>query len=300
MWGRKSGVHHNRRLGNSQNPTNPTTPNNANEFSSRDRCVQGKGKGKGKGKGGMKGGSKVIVEQHRHAGVFIAKAKEDALCTLNSTPGKDVYGEKRISVDGPPNADGTAGAKIEYRVWNPFRSKLAAAILGGVDNIYMGPGSKVLYLGAAAGTTVSHVSDIVGPTGCVYAVEFSHRPGRDLINMAKSRTNVIPIIEDARHPLKYRMLVGMVDCVFADVAQPDQSRIVALNSHHFLKNEGHFVISIKASCIDSTAAAEQVFAREVSKLQEENFKPLEQLTLEPYERDHAVVVGTYRPVKKKK
>jgi rRNA 2'-O-methyltransferase fibrillarin len=300
MWGRKSGVHHNRRLGNSQNPTNPTTPNNANEFSSRGRCVQGKGKGKGKGTGGMKGGSKVIVEQHRHAGVFIAKAKEDALCTLNSTPGKDVYGEKRISVDGPPNADGTAGAKIEYRVWNPFRSKLAAAILGGVDNIYMGPGSKVLYLGAAAGTTVSHVSDIVGPTGCVYAVEFSHRPGRDLINMAKSRTNVIPIIEDARHPLKYRMLVGMVDCVFADVAQPDQSRIVALNSHHFLKNEGHFVISIKASCIDSTAAAEQVFAREVSKLQEENFKPLEQLTLEPYERDHAVVVGTYRPVKKKK
>lgn len=83
---------------------------------------------------------------------------------------------------------------------------------------------QVLYLGAAAGTTVSHVADIVGPAGCVYAVEFAHRPGRDLINMAKSRTNVIPIIEDARHPLKYRMLVGMVDTVFADVAQPDQVR----------------------------------------------------------------------------
>ena len=164
----------------------------------------------------------------------------------------------------------------------------------------MGPGSKVLYLGAAAGTTVSHVSDIVGPTGCVYAVEFSHRPGRDLINMAKSRTNVIPIIEDARHPLKYRMLVGMVDCVFADVAQPDQGRIVALNSHYFLKNEGGFVISIKASCIDSTATPEAVFAREVEKLQTEHFKPKEQLTLEPYERDHAVVVGNYRPVKKAK
>jgi rRNA 2'-O-methyltransferase fibrillarin len=155
-------------------------------------------------------------------------------------------------------------------------------------------------LGAAAGTTVSHVSDIVGPSGCVYAVEFSHRPGRDLINMAKSRTNVIPIIEDARHPLKYRMLVGMVDVIFADVAQPDQGRIVALNAHHFLKNQGHFVISIKASCIDSTASPEAVFAREVAKLQEENFKPLEQLTLEPYERDHAVVVGIYRPIKKAK
>mgnify|MGYP001988082194 CR=1 FL=1 len=303
MWGRKSGVHHNRRLGNSQNPTNPTTPNNANEFSSRGRCVQGKGKGKGKGKGGMKGGSKVIVEQHRHAGVFIAKAKEDALCTLNSTPGKDVYGEKRIAVesDALPTGDSDKKPeKIEYRVWNPFRSKIAAAILGGVDNIWMAPGSRVLYLGAASGTSVSHVSDLVGETGVVYAVEFSHRSGRDLINVAKKRTNIIPIIEDARHPSKYRMLVGMVDTIFADVAQPDQARIVALNAHMFLKNEGHSVISVKANCIDSTAPAEHVFAKEVQKLQAEQFKPLEQLTLEPYERDHCVVVSCYRAAKKQK
>ena len=112
---------------------------------------------------------------------------------------------------------------------------------------------------------------------------------------AKKRTNVIPIIEDARHPHKYRMLVGMVDVVFADVAQPDQTRIVALNSHNFLKNEGHFVISIKASCIDSTAEPTAVFQAEVEKMRGEKMKPQEQITLEPYERDHAVVVGVYRP-----
>jgi rRNA 2'-O-methyltransferase fibrillarin len=134
----------------------------------------------------------------------------------------------------------------------------------------------------------------------VYAVEFSHRVGRELINMAKKRTNVIPIIEDARHPQKYRMLVGMVDVVFADVAQPDQARIVAINSHMFLKTGGHVVISIKANCIDSTVDAATVFAREVKKLQEEKVKPQEQLTLEPYERDHALVVGQYRAAKKKK
>jgi rRNA 2'-O-methyltransferase fibrillarin len=209
-------------------------------------------------------------------------------------PGDSVYGEKRISVDGE---DGT---KIEYRVWNPFRSKLAAAILGGVDQIHMPPGCKVLYLGAASGTTVSHVSDVVGPEGLVYAVEFSHRSGRDLLNVAKKRTNIIPIIEDARHPHKYRMLVGMVDVVFADVAQPDQARIVSLNSQYFLKNGGHFVISIKANCIDSTAEPEAVFAEEVRKLQADKLKPQEQLTLEPYERDHAVVVGTFRPPTKAK
>ncbi|XP_020580686.1 mediator of RNA polymerase II transcription subunit 36a-like [Phalaenopsis equestris] len=259
----------------------------------------GRGAGRGGtrgrgGRGGMKGGSKVVVMPHRHDGVFVAKGKEDALCTKNMVPGESVYGEKRVSVQ---TEDGT---KMEYRVWNPFRSKLAAAILGGVDNIWIAPGSRVLYLGAASGTTVSHVSDIVGPTGVVYAVEFSNRSGRDLVNMAKKRTNVIPIIEDARHPTRYRMLVGMVDVIFSDVAQPDQARILALNASFFLKNEGHFVISIKANCIDSTVPAEAVFAQEVKKLQADQFKPFEQVTLEPFERDHACVVGAYRVPKKKK
>ncbi|KAK8516169.1 hypothetical protein V6N13_025682 [Hibiscus sabdariffa] len=255
---------------------------------------RGGGRGRGGRGGGMKGGSKVVVEPHRHEGVFVAKGKEDAIVTKNMVPGEAVYNEKRISVQ---NEDGT---KVEYRVWNPFRSKLAAAILGGVDNIWIKPGAKVLYLGAASGTTVSHVSDVVGPNGVVYAVEFSHRSGRDLVNMAKKRTNVIPIIEDARHPAKYRMLVGMVDVIFSDVAQPDQARILALNASYFLKAGGHFVISIKANCIDSTVPAEAVFQSEVKKLQQEQFKPFEQVTLEPFERDHACVVGGYRMPKKQK
>ncbi|KAL5192237.1 Mediator of RNA polymerase II transcription subunit 36a [Glycine soja] len=242
----------------------------------------------------MKGGSKVVVQPHRHDGIFIAKGKEDALVTKNLVPGEAVYNEKRITVQ---NED---GSKDEYRVWNPFRSKLAAAILGGVDNIWIKPGARVLYLGAASGTTVSHVSDVVGPTGVVYAVEFSHRSGRDLVNMAKKRTNVIPIIEDARHPAKYRMLVGMVDVIFSDVAQPDQARILGLNASYYLKAGGHFVISIKANCIDSTVPAEAVFESEVNKLKADQFKPFEQVTLEPFERDHACVVGGYRMPKKKK
>jgi len=241
----------------------------------------------------MKGGAKVIIEKHRHEGIFVAKGKDATLVTLNLVPGESVYGEKRITVE-------ENGVKLEYRAWNPFRSKLAAGIMGGLKDIHIKPNTKVLYLGAASGTSVSHVSDLVGPGGLVYAVEFSHRSGRDLVNLAKKRTNVIPIVEDARLPQKYRMLVGMVDVVFSDVAQPDQARIVALNSEYFLKNGGHFVISIKASCIDSTAAPEAVFAREVAKLKEKGFKPREQITLEPYERDHAVVVGEYRASSKKK
>ncbi|TRY96257.1 hypothetical protein DNTS_032530 [Danionella cerebrum] len=158
---------------------------------------RGRGGGRGGprgrgGRGGFRGGAKVTVEPHRHEGVFICRGKEDALVTKNMVIGES-EGE----------------SKIEYRAWNPFRSKLAAAILGGIDNIHIKPGVKVMYLGAASGTTVSHVSDIVGPDGLVYAVEFSHRSGRDLLNVAKKRTNIIPIIEDARHPHKYRMLVAL-------------------------------------------------------------------------------------------
>ncbi|KAM0676771.1 Small subunit processome complex component [Binucleata daphniae] len=233
---------------------------------------------------------KVIIQPHqRFPGVFVTRGKEDLLCTKNMTPGLSVYNEKRISSDD-----------VEYRVWNPYRSKLAAGIMAELDNIHIKPNSKVLYLGAASGTSVSHVSDIVGPGGIVYAVEFSQRSGRDLINLAKRRTNIVPIVEDARYPNKYRMIVSMVDVIFSDVAQPDQSRIVALNAQYFLKENGGVVISIKANCVDSTRTPSEIFSMEVDKLKKDNIKPKEQVGLEPFEKDHAMVVGIYRPTKKDK
>ncbi len=223
-----------------------------------------------------------LQEPHRHPGVFVVRGgKEDGIATRNMAPSESVYGEKRIQHDETiQNEDGTTTTtKVEYRMWNPFRSKLCAAIAGGADEIYMRPGSRVLYLGAASGTSVSHVSDLVGPTGYVYAVEFSSRSGRDLIAMASKRTNVVPIVEDARQPARYRMIVPMVDVIFADVAQPDQARIVAMNANWFLKTGGGVLISIKANCIDSTAPPAEVFANEVNKMRAEHIKPKFQLTL---------------------
>ena len=91
-------------------------------------------------------------------------------------------------------------------------------------------------------------------------------------------------------------VTGMVDVIFADVAQPDQARIIVINAQHYLKNGGGFVFSIKANCIDSTADPNTVFANQVQILKQSGFKPKEQITLEPYERDHAVVCGLYKPL----
>lgn len=140
-------------------------------------------------------------------------------------------GEKRISVDSSsPATNDTRGpsdppapsTRTEYRVWNPSCSGLAAGVLGGASTISnMRPNSRVLYLGAASGTSISYVSNIADPTSIVYTVELSHCSGSSLISMVIKRPNVIPIIEDTRYLLRYRMLVSIVDCVFADVAQLD-------------------------------------------------------------------------------
>ena len=242
---------------------------------------------------------KATIINHRFEGIYILKTgKEESLVTLNLNPGESVYGEKRVSIEEQtslPDGTNTQPKKIEYRVWNIFRSKLGAAIINGIEKIYMKPGSKVLYLGAANGTTISHVSDIIGEDGIVYGVEISKRSGRDLINMAKKRTNLVPIIDDARKPYNYRFLIPtLVDCIFADVAQPDQARIIAINAEHFLKDKGGFVFSIKANCVDSTLEPEVVFSIQIKVLKTFGLYAKEQVTLEPYERGHAVVSGIYK------
>lgn len=216
------------------------------------------------------------------------RQKGDSLATKNLVPGQQVYDEKLITVDDP------AGS-IEYREWNPFRSKIGSMLLENPKLFGIEPGSSVLYLGAASGTTISHVSDIIGPTGKVYGVEFSARVGREFVNLAKSRSNIIPIIEDARYPQKYRMQVPMVDVMFADIAQKDQARIFVLNGEFFLKNNGRFIFCIKASCVDSTIPPSQVFRQQQEEINESQFQTEENIDINKYHSGHAILVGTYRP-----
>ncbi|HHV23120.1 MAG: fibrillarin-like rRNA/tRNA 2'-O-methyltransferase [Methanosarcina sp.] len=214
-------------------------------------------------------------------GIFeIIKGKKQ-LATKNLDPGKTVYGEKLIQVEG-----------IEYRTWDPRRSKLGAMVLKKF-NIPLKEDSKVLYLGAASGTTVSHVSDIVSE-GAVYAVEFSPRSMRDLIGLASRRKNVHPILADAGKPDSYSHLIEPVDLIFQDVAQPNQAEIAARNTIRFLKKDGYLLLSIKARSIDTVANPKEVFKEEVRKLEkafEPGFEILNAKDLMPYHEDHLGVLA---------
>ncbi|KAL6583170.1 hypothetical protein OROMI_005248 [Orobanche minor] len=219
-----------------------------------------------------------LVVPHRFEGVFIAMGKEEnAICTKNLVPGEAPFGEELISVQ---NDDGT---EVEYRVWNPFRSKLAAAIMSGVNNIWVKPGSRVLYVGDVCGTTLSHLSDIVGPDGLVYAVGLSDA----VVNMAEKRPNVVTIFENYSVPLKYRMVVGMVDVIVADTAYPQEVINIATNAAHFLRAGGHYMISTQAN------QGETMFGY-LNKRQQREFKPIELVMLKPIESGHAMAVGGFR------
>ena len=208
----------------------------------------------------------------------------ERIATLNLSPGRAVYGERLIRTDGE-----------EYRVWDPFRSKLAAAILKGLRTLPIGEGDRVLYLGAASGTTASHVSDIVGEKGIVYCVEFSPRSIRDLIdNVCRFRANMAPILADARFPSRYASLVGMVDAIYCDIAQPEQAKILADNARAFLKRGGWIMLAVKARSIDVTKEPSEVYRREISVLRREGFEISEVIDLEPYEKDHVMVTAKYK------
>jgi fibrillarin-like pre-rRNA processing protein len=198
------------------------------------------------------------------------------------TPGRTVYGERLIRFKS-----------VEYRVWDAFRSKLAAAILKGVQTVPIKPSHRVLYLGAASGTTASHVSDIVGEKGHVYCVEFASRSLRDLVdNVCAYRLNMSPFLEDARLPEKYAMFIpGRVDDIYCDIAQPEQAKVLADNADYFLKESGWVMLAVKAQSIDVTKEPSEVYQREVKVLRSRGFAVEEVVQLEPYDKAHAMIVA---------
>jgi fibrillarin-like pre-rRNA processing protein len=230
-------------------------------------------------------GVNVRVKPHPDFPAIYQVVLEDGakrLATKNLVPGRNVYGERLIRFEGE-----------EYRVWDAFRSKLAAAILRGLETVPIGPGHQVLYLGAASGTTASHVSDIVGDKGYVYCVEFASRSIRDLVeNVCVYRVNMSPILEDARVPDKYSMLIrGKVDDIYCDIAQPEQARVLADNADVFLKKHGCIMLAVKSQSIDVTKEPSEVYKNEIRVLEKRGFLVKQAVQLEPYDKAHIMIVA---------
>lgn len=203
--------------------------------------------------------------------------------------------EGKLLVENPiqgyrPFDDELVKGKKEYRVWNPRRSKAAAAITKGIKEFPIKGGDKILYLGAAHGYTPSFISNLIGKQGIVYAVEFSERTFNELLPLAKKYKNIIPILADARKPELYYW-IEQVDVVYVDVAQPDETKIVVRNCKEFLKKNGYVMVAIKSRSIDVTKSPMKVYQEEMKRLKKEGFKIIDWKKLDPLEKAHAFIVA---------
>ena len=221
-----------------------------------------------------------ILEDKQHIFWFQVEG-EKKLATENLMPGNQVYNEKLLNVKG-----------MEYRIWNPFRSKLAASIMNGLKDFPFNKKSDVLYLGVSTGTTISHISDIVGQDGTIFGIEHATRVARDFLDrVASHRKNIVPIIQDARKPEEFFSVYKKVDVVYVDIAQPDQTDIAIENCKLYLKSGGYLFLVIKTRSIDVTKDPKRVIKNEIKKL-ESLFEIKQTIDLQPYDKDHAMVVAT--------
>jgi len=206
---------------------------------------------------------------------------EKKLATQNLVPGNQVYNEKLVQHKGS-----------EYRIWNPFRSKLAAAIMNDLKNFPFNQKSDILYLGVSTGTTISHISDIVNQGGTIFGIEHASRVARDFLDrVASHRKNIVPIIQDARRPEEFFSVYKKVDIVYVDIAQPDQTNIAIENCRLYLKSGGYLFLVIKTRSIDVVKDPKMVIKDEIKKL-ETLFEIKQTIDLHPYDKDHAMVIAT--------
>jgi fibrillarin-like pre-rRNA processing protein len=204
--------------------------------------------------------------------------KEGKMYTLDREHGRSVYGEKLIEIDGNP-----------YREWIPWRSKLSALMKKVEKEIPIE--GDILYLGAAQGTTVSHISDIL-VDGMIYAVEFSETAYRKLSLLAKKRDNILPILEDAFHPERFRAMVPPVDILYQDVSQKEQLKLFLVNSKIFLKNGGRGFLMLKSRSVDVTARPDDVYKKVAAGLRTEGLIVDRIVELDPFQVDHAAIIIT--------
>ncbi|MFZ8938276.1 MAG: fibrillarin-like rRNA/tRNA 2'-O-methyltransferase, partial [Nitrosopumilaceae archaeon] len=222
------------------------------------------------------------LEEDNQEFFWIKSEGQKKLATENLVVGNQVYKEKLITKKG-----------TEYRLWDPFRSKLAAAIMNGLEEFPFKNKSTVLYLGVSTGTTISHISDIVGPSGIIFGVEHASRVARDFLDrVATHRKNIIPILQDARKPKEYFSVFGKVDVVYVDIAQPDQTEIAIANCKMYLKNNGFLFLVIKTRSIDVTKPPKQIVEEEMQRMKT-HFDILQTLDLHPYDKDHAIVIARF-------
>lgn len=210
-----------------------------------------------------------------------------SLWTRNAVRGVSVRGERRKT-----------DARIEWRFWDPSRSKVAAALLRTANDpsqLLPETGSTCLYLGASFGSTVSYIHDQVCGAGNhhggqVVAVEIAPRAMRDLSELASIRPGLVPVLGDARQPQTVAPYIrGKADWMHQDLSIADQAETFVRMAGAFLRPGGTGLLSLKAASERSSDGDDDSrFAKAARILRESNLDVIERIDLKGLEEQHVV------------
>ena len=210
-----------------------------------------------------------------------------SLWTRNAVRGVSVRGERRKT-----------DARIEWRSWEPSRSKVAAALLRTANDpsqLLPETGSTCLYLGASFGSTVSYIHDQVCGAGNhhggqVVAVEIAPRAMRDLSELASIRPGLVPVLGDARQPQTVAPYIrGKADWMHQDLSIADQAETFVRMAGAFLRPGGTGLLSLKAASERSSDGDDDSrFAKAARILRESNLDVIERIDLKGLEEQHLV------------
>ena len=213
---------------------------------------------------------------------WITVKNKKKLATLNNASVNEVYNEKLIKMNGK-----------QYNLWNPYTSKLAAAIVNGMEIFPILEKTKVLYLNSTIEKTLSHISDIIGVNGKIFILRDINENSKNFLeNVMNDRTNVFTITRDNGDPAKFSSKTEMVNVVYVDITQHNETEVAIQNCKRYLRDGGFLMLVVPTKKIDFVNNPNGQNLEEIQKLQS-SFEIIQQINLTDFFKEHSMIIAKF-------
>ena len=213
---------------------------------------------------------------------WVTVRNEKKLATLSNVSTNQDYEENLVEMNGK-----------QYSIWNPYMSKLAAAIINGIEIFPILKKTKILYVDPATEKTVKHISDIVGINGKIFVVRNIIKNSKNFLEqIAKNRSNIFTIIPDKTNPARLTGMTETVDVIYIDIAEHNQTEIAIQNCKNHLRIGGFLMLIVPTKNIDFTSNPSKKNQEERKKLQT-SFDIIQEINLTDFFKEYSMVIAKY-------
>ena len=213
---------------------------------------------------------------------WVTVRNEKKLATLSNMSTNRDYKENLVQTNGK-----------RYSIWNPYTSKLAAAIINGMEIFPILKKTKILYLDPTTEKTVKHISNIVGINGKIFVVRDVMKNSKNFLEqIVKNRSNIFTIIPDKTNPARLTGMTEMVDVIYIDIAEHNQTEIAIQNCKNHLRIGGFLMLIVPTKNIDFANNPSKKNQEERKKLQT-SFDIIQEINLTDFFKEYSMVIAKY-------